>query len=243
MLQDKRTIIAIFFCFVKRIIVSDGLGATYLHRQQSDWIIGISSPIKTRLLSQPNILTKPIPSQSIHYENKNCSPTADDSRQMAATLLPKTVWRHCQTHPCLFGTPNFPHLGRNINIEKGAYVLPDTVLGDGSGIGVNCEIARGVRIGSNVMMGPECLFYTNQHQFNPETRRFEGYTDIKPIVIEDDVWIGRRAIIMGGVTIGKGAVIGAAAVVTKDVPPYTIAAGNPAVVKKHLLPDTEQASS
>lgn len=136
-----------------------------------------------------------------------------------------------------------PHLGRNINIEKGAYVLPDTVLGDGSGIGVNCEIARGVRIGSNVMMGPECLFYTSQHQFNPETRRFEGYTDIKPIVIEDDVWIGRRAIIMGGVTIGKGAVIGAAAVVTKDVPPYTIAAGNPAVVKKHLLPDTEQASS
>ena len=66
------------------------------------------------------------------------------------------------------------------------------------------------------MMGPECLFYSTNHKFNPETRRFEGYTDIRPIVIEDDVWIGRRAIIMGGVTIGKGAVIGAGSVVTKE---------------------------
>ena len=51
-------------------------------------------------------------------------------------------------------------------------------------------------------------------------------------MIEDDVWIGRRAIIMGGVTIGKGAVIGAGSVVTKDVPPYCVAAGNPAIVRK-----------
>lgn len=83
------------------------------------------------------------------------------------------------------------------------------------------------------MMGPECLFYSTNHKFNPETRRFEGYTDIRPIVIEDDVWIGRRAIIMGGVTIGKGAVIGAGSVVTKDVPPYCVAAGNPAIVRKN----------
>ncbi|WP_283120570.1 DapH/DapD/GlmU-related protein, partial [Neisseria sp. HMSC072C05] len=58
-----------------------------------------------------------------------------------------------------------------------------------------------------------------------------------PIVIEDDVWIGRRAIIMGGVRVGKGAVIGAGAVVTKDVLPYCVAAGNPAVIKKNLLED------
>ncbi|MGN7086403.1 DapH/DapD/GlmU-related protein, partial [Neisseria sp. P0001.S005] len=78
--------------------------------------------------------------------------------------------------------------------------------------------------------------------FNPETRRFEGYTDISPIVIEDDVWIGRRAIIMGGVTIGKGAVIGAGSVVTKDVPPYCVAAGNPAIVRKKLLDEQELAA-
>ena len=82
----------------------------------------------------------------------------------------------------------------------------------------------------------------DQPQFNPETRRFEGYTDIRPIVIEDDVWIGRRAIIMGGVTIGKGAVIGAGSVVTKDVPPYCVAAGNPAIVRKKLLNEQELAA-
>ena len=49
------------------------------------------------------------------------------------------------------------------------------------------------------MMGPECLFYSNNHKFNRETLKYEGYTEINPIVIEDDVWIGRRAIIMGGV--------------------------------------------
>lgn len=127
------------------------------------------------------------------------------------------------------------HIGKNVNIEKGAYVLSDTVIGDNSGIGVNCEVAYGLTIGANVMMGPECLFYTHSHEFNKETRKFEGYTPVKPIVIEDDVWIGRRAIIMGGVTIGKGAVIGAASVVTKDVPAYSMVAGNPAVVKKSLL--------
>lgn len=128
-----------------------------------------------------------------------------------------------------------PNISPTANIEKGAYVLPDTVVGEHSGIGVGCEICPGLTIGNNVMMGPECLFYSTAHQFNKETRRFEGYTEVKPIVIEDDVWIGRRAIIMGGVTIGKGSTIGAGAVVTKSIPPYSLAAGNPAVVKKNLL--------
>ena len=130
-----------------------------------------------------------------------------------------------------------PNIGKNVNIEKGAYVMPDTVIGDNSGVGVNCEICYGLTIGNNVMMGPECLFYSNNHKFNRETLKYEGYTEINPIVIEDDVWIGRRAIIMGGVRVGKGAVIGAGAVVTKDVPPYCVAAGNPAVIKKNLLED------
>lgn len=127
------------------------------------------------------------------------------------------------------------HLGHNVNIEKGGYVFPDTVVGNHSGIGVRCEICRGLTIGENVMMGPECLFYSTSHYFNKESRKFEGHTEVNPIVIEDDVWIGRRAIIMGGVTIGRGSIIGAGAVVTKSIPPYSLAAGNPAVVKKNLL--------
>lgn len=133
-----------------------------------------------------------------------------------------------------------PHIGRHVNIEKGAYVLCDTVVGDYSGIGINCEVCPGLVIGKNVMMGPECIFYSTKHKFNPKTRHFEGYTDIEPVIIEDDVWLGRRVIVTGGVRIGRGAIIGAGSVVTKDIPPYTMAAGNPAVVKKHLLEDTEQ---
>ncbi|MFN2558425.1 acyltransferase [Neisseria gonorrhoeae] len=127
-----------------------------------------------------------------------------------------------------------PHIGRGVNIERGAYVFPDTVLGDGSGIGANCEICRGLVVGKNVMMGPECLFYSTNHKFDREKKRFEGYTEIRPITLEDDVWPGRRVIVMAGVTVGRGSVVGAGAVITKDIPPYSLAAGNPAVVKKNL---------
>ena len=127
------------------------------------------------------------------------------------------------------------NIGNNVNIEQGGYELPDTVIGDNSSVGVDCEIAKGMTIGKNVFMGPECLFYSTQHKFDPVTKQYDGYTEVKPIVIEDNVWLGRRAIIMGGVTIGEGSTIGAAAVVTKDVPPYSVAAGNPATIRKKLI--------
>ena len=73
-----------------------------------------------------------------------------------------------------------PNIGKNVNIEKGGYVFPDTVVGDNSGIGVNCEICRGLTLGKNVMMGPECLFIRPTTNSTLETRRFEGYTDIRP---------------------------------------------------------------
>ena len=57
-----------------------------------------------------------------------------------------------------------PNIGKNVNIEKGGYVFPDTVIGDNSGIGVNCEICHGLTLGKNVMMGPECLFYSTNHK-------------------------------------------------------------------------------
>ena len=56
----------------------------------------------------------------------------------------------------------------------------------------------------------------------------------RPVVIEDDVWIGFKSSILKGVTIGRGAVVAAGSMVTKDIPPYTLVAGNPAVVIKHL---------
>ena len=63
----------------------------------------------------------------------------------------------------------------------------------------------------------------------------QGLTRPRPVIIEDDVWIGTKVIILPGVHIGKGSVIGAGAVVTKNIPAYSIAAGNPAVVKRNRL--------
>ena len=82
------------------------------------------------------------------------------------------------------------------------------------------------------MMAPNCYFITRNHSFErvDVPMREQGYSEEKPIVVGDDVWLGYGAIILPGVTIGDGAIIGAGTVVTKDVPPYAIVGGNPAKV-------------
>ena len=126
--------------------------------------------------------------------------------------------------------------GEDANIEHGAVFNSSCSLGAFSSIGVDCELNGfgGITIGDYVMMGPETVIYTENHS----TKRTDipmqqqGYEAPKPVVIEDDVWIGRRVIILPGVTIGKGSVIGAGAVVSKDIPPYSVAVGVPARVVK-----------
>ena len=127
--------------------------------------------------------------------------------------------------------------GKNVNIEKGATFGPEVSIGDRSGIGINCEMYGPVSIGNDVMMGPEVIVYTSGHRFERTdiSMMDQGFTDVKPVTIGNDVWIGRRVIIMPGVTIGDGCVIGAGAVVTKDIPPYSVAVGVPAKVIKSRL--------
>lgn len=124
--------------------------------------------------------------------------------------------------------------GRNINIEKGATFSRRLSIGDNSGLGVNCQLQGTVTIGSNVMMGPDVLIYTTNHEFRNKDipMQQQGYQPERPVSIGNDVWIGARVIILPGVTIGDGCVIGAGAVVTKDVPAYSVCAGNPATVVK-----------
>ncbi len=125
--------------------------------------------------------------------------------------------------------------GKNVNIERGAHFSPRVTLGNNSGIGINASISGIVRIGDNVMMGPHCTTYTHNHAFDrldiPMCE--QGFQPDQPIVIEDDVWIGGHVIILPGVHIGSGAIIGAGAVVTKDVPNYAIVGGVPAKVIKY----------
>ena len=131
------------------------------------------------------------------------------------------------------------HCGENVVI-----VPPFSMeFGFFTSIGNNTFINQGsifldcaeVEIGSHVMMGPRVCFFTSNHALLPADRN-AGDITAKPIKVGNDVWIGGNVTILGGVTIGEGAVIGAGSVVTKNVPPYTIAAGNPA---KIIRPITE----
>lgn len=125
--------------------------------------------------------------------------------------------------------------GKDVNFEKGAIISSKLEIGDSSGIGIDCVISGKTIIGNNVMMGPECVFITRNHKFDKLEipMQDQGYTEEEQIEIEDDVWIGRRVIILPGVTIGKGAIIGAGAVVTKNIPPYAIGGGVPAKIIKY----------
>lgn len=123
-----------------------------------------------------------------------------------------------------------PHCGKNVNIERGAEFAWDLRIGDNSGVGINALISSGVTIGNDVMMGPDCMLFTTNHGMrkNGIPMWMQKSSDPNPIVIGNDVWIGARVIVLSGVHIGDGAVIGAGSVVTKDVPPFGIVAGNPA---------------
>ena len=124
-----------------------------------------------------------------------------------------------------------------------AEVDPETVINPPfyCDVGFNIDLGKCVRIntgcvfldsnriiiGNYVMIGPNVTIVTPDHTRDPEGRRNVG-TVSKPVIIEDDAWIGTGAIILPGVRIGRGAIVGAGAVVTKDVPAGTTAVGNPA---------------
>lgn len=128
------------------------------------------------------------------------------------------------------GSQFVEHCGKNVNFEHGAKFNPELSIGDNSGVGVNCVISGETYIGSDVMMGPDCIMYSYSHAHDridiPMSK--QGFEDPTPIHIGDDVWIGARVIILPGVTVGSHCIIGAGSVVTKDVPDYAIIGGVPA---------------
>lgn len=129
------------------------------------------------------------------------------------------------------------------NIEKGALVSTTSiVLGENSGIGMECRLMSHVTFGKNVLMGPYCFFCTKNHEFaNTEVPMIQqGYRPIQPIVVGDDVWFGQGVIVLPGVHIGTGCIIGAGAVVTKDIQDFAIVGGNPAKVIKSRIQNEQE---
>lgn len=108
-------------------------------------------------------------------------------------------------------------------------------VGDHVYLNVLCTIldCNEVHIGHHVMIGPHVQIYTPAHDQQAEAR-IQGWEVAKPIVIEDNVWIGGGAILLPGVRIGRNAVVGAGAVVTRSVPANTVVAGNPARVLREI---------
>lgn len=93
--------------------------------------------------------------------------------------------------------------------------------------------AAKVSFGDNVFVGPNCSFYTAGHPLDAE-RRNQGLEYARPIFVGSNVWFGGNVVVLPGVTIGDGCVIGAGSVVTKDVPAFSVVAGNPARVIRML---------
>ena len=125
--------------------------------------------------------------------------------------------------------------GKDVNIEHGAAISSKLKIGDRSGVGIHCVCSGDITIGNDVMMAPECVILSKKPAFAridiPMCE--QGEQEEKPVVIGNDVWIGRRVIILPGVHIGNGVIIGAGAVVTKDVPDFAVVAGNPARIVKY----------
>lgn len=145
------------------------------------------------------------------------------------------------------------HIGKNTHIRGQFLVFK---YGGSIKIGNNCYIGDGTRIwsGESITIGDNVLIShnvsivdTNAHEIDYKERasRYKeliknGAWDSKgsiitnPIIIKDNAWISFGAIILRGVTIGEGSIVAAGAVVTKDVPPFTIVAGNPAISVKTI---------
>lgn len=125
--------------------------------------------------------------------------------------------------------------GKNVNVETRANFTTKLEIGNNSGIGIGAMIYGHVTIGNDVLMGPDVIIFTSGHKYldSAVPIKLQGRLKEEPVVIGDDVWIGARAIIMPGIRIGNGAVIGAGAVVTKDVPNNAVVVGVPAKVIKY----------
>lgn len=138
-----------------------------------------------------------------------------------------------------FLRPLFGSHGRDFRFDPdGLYSYPNIHVGDGVNLGYQPILLAAlseIRIGNHVMFGPQVMvvggghntakigaFMTDVHEKRPN--------DDLGVVIEDDVWVGGRAVLLRGVTLGRGTIVGAGSLVNRSTPPYAIVAGNPARV-------------
>lgn len=158
--------------------------------------------------------------------------------------------------PLIFGNGHIEigddvHLGGRNTWIVGFRVAPNARLQIGDRVAVGYQnvlsCAKNITIGDDTLLASNVQIYDNpSHPLEPGPRqRRESFTidDVAPVVIGRNAWLGTGCIILPGVTIGDGAVVGAGSVVTRDVPPATLAAGNPARVIRALEPDEDRSEA
>lgn len=150
--------------------------------------------------------------------------SAPDQKQQRQAILAE-LFGTC--HPLTFIEPSF-HCDYGFNIHTHGLTV----------INYNCVIldTSPVHIGAGAFIAPGVCLSCAGHSIDP-SQRSDGISTSKPIRLEDDVWIGANAVVCGGVTIGKGSVIGAGSVVTRDIPAGVVAAGVPC---RPIRPVTQQ---
>ena len=165
-----------------------------------------------------NLAPERLRAQTICADYNNLRPVDDKRRgKLLRDLLGAVAENVCVEQPfhCDYG--------RNITLG------PRTFLNYGC-VMLDCAP---ITLGEHVLVGPGCHFYPAIHPIDP-IERLTDNDRAEPIVIEDNVWLGGHVTVLPGVTIGRNTVVGAGSVVTKDLPPNVVAAGNPARVIRTL---------
>jgi acetyltransferase-like isoleucine patch superfamily enzyme len=125
--------------------------------------------------------------------------------------------------------------GKGLKVNGYSKINKNTYLGNNVNFnGLKVEGKGKVVIGDNFHSGPGCLLITQKHNYDSgKAIPYDSTYILKEINIEDNVWLGSRVIVLGGVTIGEGAIIQAGSCVVNDIPKYSIAGGHPAKVFKN----------
>ncbi|MFF2911559.1 sugar O-acetyltransferase [Paenibacillus sp. NPDC057934] len=152
------------------------------------------------------------------YEYNNIHPLDHEARRTAIRGLLGKTGDNCVVEQPLFCTYGY-----------------NTTVGDNFFLNVNCKLMDSgkITIGNNVFIAPNVCLITEEHAMDVE-QRLAGLEYTHPVHIGDNVWICAGAIVLPGVTIGANSVIGAGSVVTKDIPPDSLAVGNPCKVIRSL---------
>ncbi|KAM5343327.1 hypothetical protein ACJ41O_014293 [Fusarium nematophilum] len=177
----------------------------------------------------PKLLEGRHKARGLTYKFNNLDPNSGDYEQIAAKRLELLAGILGKVGEGTFIEPPFtPDYGSNISIGKNCFM----------NFGLTILDTSLVIIGDRVQMGPNVHIYSAGHETSVLSRiKFVEFGH--PIRIEDDCWIGGNVTILPGVTIGRGCTVGAGAVVTKSLPPYSVALGAPAKVVK-TIPSVEE---